>query len=1048
MLLFTDLHCSPKTLDVCLEVLRDIHARAIKEQCSVGFLGDFFDTVYRRGTIPVDMLNTLLDFFSREWCVNMWMIPGNHDYIDASETEHALEPFGLCNDNIRIINEPTVIESVLWVPWKRDNAMLRQIFKKFQGNYKTIFGHFDVIGARVNNNTLSDRGLNKEDFPMPVISGHYHKPQKLWEHVTYIGSPYQTSMGEAGQQKYLVKYYTDQYRYTRIPVFYGPKRYKVSEDPDTWPNKTLKEGDILYMDSFTPENLSAEAEDFIDRLKRKGVTVVLQRFLKETSTADTLLDAEKELSPMEMFKLYAEFFKLTEKPGYSKTLSMLKTMCGSINDLNQTPQFLEFESITFEGFGPFKESQTLNLKSRGLSKITGIWEEGAVGSSNGAGKSMASVSAFLWCLTGYSDMRACTTLKKSQASAACINHETKYGCVELIGNFGGAPFKIYRASSLTDKTTFLEVHLNNRRITRSTQSQTQDLINQTFFRIPKGKILPKAGNKRLHSWLMRTIVWEQSGGAKNWLELNDKGTKEELLLLCNMNVWEELSEMVKTKLSFVESNNESMRKLLTLTSNSLESKKRSLKLCLERKEIWIKNQHVKLNKLRERIQIKLQEMEDLGPQPTICEMPVNTNKRKHENISKDFFTAQQKTSDSLSKLQRLYKCNTMEDLSEAYTFDAEKPSYNEQDIPPQLLDNAIAETAIRKQQLGLLLKAASQPTSCPTCKQSLCVEHIEPSRIEQAKKDVGDCNNVVRRIRQKITVHQRAVKEETNRKNRLKLYDSWRASKIHLETSKEAYNSMKKIQDDYEYEKAKWSAQRIILQEWESKKASIIEVLRIIQSQLNDENDMTCPVLDEEKRLKETIESDNESIKTYTESLRKLSVEYEELKNMKNWTGHKGIQTYVVERMLHKMSKHTTDWCQRLFDIESQGSPVFEMKLDDTENISKELTFGNKSNAHALSGGQYRRLQISAFMAWRIQSSIFTGIHCNLALLDEPASNIDVVGFRQMEQAVKDWCQNEKNRTCIFISHDVNSNKGSSLYDTHIEIRARPGSSKVFDYEK
>ena len=168
---------------------------------------------------------------------------------------------------------------------------------------------------------------------------------------------------------------------------------------------------------------------------------------------------------------------------------------------------------------------------------------------------------------------------------------------------------------------------------------------------------------------------------------------------------------------------------------------------------------------------------------------------------------------------------------------------------------------------------------------------------------------------------------------------------------------------------------------------------------------------------------------------------------MKIWLGHKGIQTYIVERMLHKLSKHTTDWCQKLFDVQSQGSPVFNMELDEVENISKELTFGDNSSAHALSGGQYRRLQIAAFMAWRIQSSIFTGIHCNLALLDEPASNIDVVGFKQMEQAVKDWCAREKNRTCMFISHDVNSDRGSSMYDTHIEIRAKTGNSVVFDYD-
>ena len=58
-------------------------------------------------------------------------------------------------------------------------------------------------------------------------------------------------------------------------------------------------------------------------------------------------------------------------------------------------------------------------------------------------------------------------------------------------------------------------------------------------------------------------------------------------------------------------------------------------------------------------------------------------------------------------------------------------------------------------------------------------------------------------------------------------------------------------------------------------------------------------------------------------------------------------------------------------------------------------------------------------MAWRTQSEIYTGIHTNLTILDEPAANIDVVGFRQMEKALKDWCG--KNKTCIFISHDIDS---------------------------
>ena len=66
------------------------------------------------------------------------MIPGNHDYIDASETEHALEPFRYASNYIKIIDKPTVLNDILWMPWKRNNEEIKQVFR-FVKNYKVIF---------------------------------------------------------------------------------------------------------------------------------------------------------------------------------------------------------------------------------------------------------------------------------------------------------------------------------------------------------------------------------------------------------------------------------------------------------------------------------------------------------------------------------------------------------------------------------------------------------------------------------------------------------------------------------------------------------------------------------------------------------------------------------------------------------------------------------------------------------------------------------------------------------------------------------------------
>ena len=64
---FTDLHCSPSTLDTCLEVLDKVHGLAIERNAGVLFLGDFW---HHRGTLRVDCLNAVLSHF-RSWQVPM-----------------------------------------------------------------------------------------------------------------------------------------------------------------------------------------------------------------------------------------------------------------------------------------------------------------------------------------------------------------------------------------------------------------------------------------------------------------------------------------------------------------------------------------------------------------------------------------------------------------------------------------------------------------------------------------------------------------------------------------------------------------------------------------------------------------------------------------------------------------------------------------------------------------------------------------------------------------------------------------------------------------
>jgi len=425
--------------------------------------------------------------------------------------------------------------------------------------------------------------------------------------------------------------------------------------------------------------------------------------------------------------------------------------------------------------------------------------------------------------------------------------------------------------------------------------------------------------------------------------------------------------------------------------------------------------------------------------------PVNNNKRKYQDITQAYYETRKASKDAATKAQRLYQND--ENMDQKYTVDIVSPVYDKPAPEQKLIDNAIAEAGVRKQQLFMLKKAASAPTSCPTCKQSIQCKHIEPTRIVAAQEEYGEAMKAVDRRKKAKRTHEFKVKEENRKQERIAAYKLAKDLATAAVDKQKDFNNIQKEKAEHEFAQAEWSAKRIELQHWEHKRTTALNALRLINRELlNCESDVP-PIRQELEDIELSLKDSSMAISRYKE-LNVLNTDnLQALKNMRQWLGVKGIQTYVVERMLHKLSKHTTDWCKYLFDAESQGSPVFSMELDDKENISKELTFGSKSTAHALSGGQYRRLQIASFMAWRMQSAIFTGVHSNLAILDEPAANIDTVGFKQMEQALKDWSKRGTGRTCMFISHDVGRAGVDSLYDTHIEIRAKAGSSYVHDYD-
>ena len=230
---FSDLHVNRKTAPVAMQVLRAVHETALERDAGIIFLGDFW---HARGAIPVEPLVDALAEISK-WRVPAVMIPGNHDQVTAGGETHALTPLQAANPtHVRVLSRPTLWRDALWLPYRRDRDSLRRAVHEAKASYafttekslRAIMCHVDVLGASMNETFQARDGIDPGVFfiaegvdssrdgddamramakkkTIPTYTGHYHKPHTVpGTRITYVGSPYQVSRAEAGQQKALV----------------------------------------------------------------------------------------------------------------------------------------------------------------------------------------------------------------------------------------------------------------------------------------------------------------------------------------------------------------------------------------------------------------------------------------------------------------------------------------------------------------------------------------------------------------------------------------------------------------------------------------------------------------------------------------------------------------------------------------------------------------------------------------------------------------------------------------------------------------------------
>jgi DNA repair exonuclease SbcCD nuclease subunit len=207
LLLIGDLHFKASNLVEGEELVRKLIEKR-DELCGIDaivLLGDLLDN---HATVHSQAFNLVHDLLLAFQAENIFVLVGNHDYINNSQfltTQHPFNVFKKWGNNIHIVDDLTEWkhkgQNFVFLPYVPVGRFMEALQKKQQfednGSIDYIFAHQEFEGS-----VFTDKG-DEWPYETHVISGHIHGRRNLKTpnsegtgNVFYLGSPIQHSFAE------------------------------------------------------------------------------------------------------------------------------------------------------------------------------------------------------------------------------------------------------------------------------------------------------------------------------------------------------------------------------------------------------------------------------------------------------------------------------------------------------------------------------------------------------------------------------------------------------------------------------------------------------------------------------------------------------------------------------------------------------------------------------------------------------------------------------------------------------------------------------------
>lgn len=303
----SDLHFNISTIALASTALKLAILKAESLNIPLVIAGDLNDT---KAIIRAEVANRLITLIKNTY-IKVYIIVGNHDLVHEKGKENGLNYLEQYAD---IINTLTYVDGIGYLlAYQSDKEDVERVLSSIPKGSQIIM-HQGVLGAHMGDYIVDRSSIDTDKLKdYKVISGHYHRHQTIGT-VTYIGSPYTITFGEAND---------------------GPKGFLVLNDDGTFDREilSLRKHIKLEVDvdtKFTPI-LGINPEDKL-HLKVTGSFSKLQK-LKKTDIGMVLLghnNFQLDLVPTDR--------NMTDTLDEKKTITDDQRLLGLIDSLEDTAE--------------------------------------------------------------------------------------------------------------------------------------------------------------------------------------------------------------------------------------------------------------------------------------------------------------------------------------------------------------------------------------------------------------------------------------------------------------------------------------------------------------------------------------------------------------------------------------------------------------------------------------------------------------------------------------------------------------------------------------